>query len=173
MTSRVGRKRRAFSLLEVIIATAILAGSAMVLFSLIALGTKYGNRAEVRTIAISQAQSVMDEFVAGFANQEKQAEIKGVLPSDPPRSFRISVTPFDIAGDKAIGDMGSAKSMPTSLYRVTVTLYESQVQLTSESVEPLCELSRLVRRTQPGEAQRSEANKSFANGSRVGGGASP
>jgi len=163
-----GKTRRAFSLLEVIIATAILAGSAMVLFSLISLGTKYGNRAEVRTIAISQAQSVLDEFIAGFANQESQDEIKGMLSSDPPRSFRISVRPFEISGNKAMGEISAAaKAMPTNLYLVTVELYESQGQLTGESAEPLCQLSRLVRR-----AQVNNESVSLANGSRVVGGAS-
>ncbi len=172
MNLSAGRTRRAFSLLEVIIATAILAGSAMVLFSLISLGTKYGNRAEVRTIAICQAQSVLDEFVAGFETQETlveltQSEIKGVLPSDPPRSFRILVTPFEVGGNQAKMGIGSATLMQTSLYRVTVGLYESQGQSTSESIEPLCELSRLVRRQRP-----NVADTSVANGSRMVGGAS-
>ena len=70
MSRMANRVREAFSLLEVIIATAILAGSAMVLFSLISLGTKYGNRAEEKTIAVSQAQSVLDEFIARMPNEE-------------------------------------------------------------------------------------------------------
>ena len=162
-----GRTRRAFSLLEVIIATAILAGSAMVLFSLIALGTKYGNRAEVRTIAISQAQSILDEFVAGISSQENQTEIKGILPSDPPRRFVISVGPIKVGESKAMGGDSSAPSMQTSLVRVTVTLYESHGQLMNETAEPLCELSRLIRR-----AQTDEARPTFANESRMGSGAS-
>jgi prepilin-type N-terminal cleavage/methylation domain-containing protein len=42
------RSRRGFSLLEVMIATAILAASAMVLLSLISLGTRFGSKAETR-----------------------------------------------------------------------------------------------------------------------------
>ena len=166
MSSCSGPKRSAFSLLEVIIATAILAGSAMVLFSLISLGTKYGNRAEVGTIAIAQAQSIMDEFIAGFQNQESLEEVKGVLPSDPPRSYRISITPFEFGGDKAKGDIGSGKVMPTNLYRVTVELYESQGQQASDSADPLYQLSRLVRR-----GPANNESTSLANGSRMGGGA--
>ncbi|MFN7626093.1 MAG: prepilin-type N-terminal cleavage/methylation domain-containing protein, partial [Pirellula sp.] len=57
MIARDSKSRGAFSLLEVMIATAILAGSAMVLLSLIGLGARYGNRAEVRIAALVQAQS--------------------------------------------------------------------------------------------------------------------
>jgi hypothetical protein len=139
----------------------------MVLFSLISLGTKYGNRAEEGTIAISQAQSLMDECIAGFAGQEFQEETKGVLPSDPPRSFRISITPFEIGGSKTKGDVGSNKIMSTNLYRISVELYQSQGQLASEGMEPMCQLTRLVRR----EPAKTE-DVSLANGSRTGGGAS-
>lgn len=146
------RKRNAFSLLEVIIATAILAGSAMVLFSLISLGTKYGNRAEERTIAVSQAQSVLDEFVAGFSSQEVRDEVhegvKGVLPSNPPRSFRIVVTPFELGSNASmLRSSDSTVAIQTNLFRVKIELFESKGQLASEAGVPLCELSRLVRRS--------------------------
>ena len=81
--------RRGFSLLEIIIATAVLAASAMVLISLIGLGTKYGNRAEERTIALSQAESLIDEFLAQLGQTEKQDEQSGILAGLPQRSYRI------------------------------------------------------------------------------------
>ncbi len=139
--------RRAFSLLEVIIATAILAGSAMVLFSLISLGTKYGRRAEERTIAIAQAQSILDEFIARMSSHDLPEEVNGVLPSNPPRKFRINVTPFELkANQGANRNTVAAMEIQIVLFRVHVKLYESSAQLGTEDFAPLVEISRLVRR---------------------------
>ena len=140
------RQEKAFSLLEVIIATAILAGSALVLFSLISLGTKYGNRAEERTIAVSQAQSVLDEFIARMPSGEIREEVNGFLPSIPPRNFRIEVTPFELASQIGTDRNGSAaKENQTVLYRVKVKILEAGTNLPSVDSEPLCQLTRLVR----------------------------
>lgn len=147
MSRAVVRVRKAFSLLEVIIATAILAGSAMVLFSLISLGTKYGNRAEERTIAISQAQSVLDEFVARMSSQEYREAVNGVLPSIPPRSYRIEITPFELTDNVGSNqNKNSANEVQTILFRVKVELFETKAPSGGENSEPLCQLSRLVRR---------------------------
>jgi len=154
------RVREAFSLLEVIIATAILAGSAMVLFSLISLGTKYGNQAEERTIAVSQAQSLLDEFIARMASEEIREEVNGVLPSIPARNFRIEVTPFELGGSiGANRNSSAAMETQTLLYRVKVELFEANASLTSADAEPLCQLSRLVRRPQI-EAPASDRDSS-------------
>ncbi len=159
--------RAAFSLLEVIIATAILAGSAIVLISLISLGTKYGNRAEERTIAISQAQSVIDEFIARMSSEEIREEVSGLLPSTPARNFRIEVTPFELAGNGGANNREAANGMQTALYRVTVKLFESNRTLISQDSEPLCQLSRLVRRSRINEPSSggidSESSQPSAN----------
>ena len=90
--------RSAFSLLEIIIATAVLAASAMVLSSLIGLGSRYGNRAEERTLALSQAESLIDEFLAQLDSETDQAkESTGELPGPPPRGFRIRAMPFELS----------------------------------------------------------------------------
>lgn len=57
-------KRRAFSLLEVIIATAILASSAVLLMSLFSTGDRHAVRADERTIAQMLCQSKLDELLA-------------------------------------------------------------------------------------------------------------
>ena len=173
MSRMAKRVRKAFSLLEVIIATAILAGSAMVLFSLISLGTKYGNRAEEKTIAVSQAQSVLDEFIARMPNEEIREEVNGVLPSIPPRNFRIEVTPFELGGSRGANRNSSAvMETQTLLYRVKVELFEANASLASVDAEPLCQLSRLVRRPQieaaaadgdSSETSRPPADKNRAN----------
>ena len=178
MRRQAVRQQKAFSLLEVIIATAILAGSALVLFSLISLGTKYGNRAEERTIAVSQAQSVLDEFIARMPSGEIREEVNGILPSIPPRNFRIVVTPFEFRNN--IGADGSAKTdrnekaaneNQTILYRVMVEILETSTNLPSMDSKPLCQLTRLVRnpRIEPsadgygGETSRPSANKNRSN----------
>ena len=164
MSRMAKRVREAFSLLEVIIATAILASSAMVLFSLISLGTKYGNRAEEKTIAVSQAQSVLDEFIARMHNEEIREEVNGVLPSIPPCNFRIEVTPFELGGSiGAIRNSSAAMETQNLLYRVKVELFKANATLSSVDAEPLCQLSRLVRRPQI-EASATDRDSSETSG---------
>ena len=159
--------RRGFSLLEIIIATAVLAASAMVLISLIGLGAKYGNRAEERTIALSQAESLMDEFLAQLGQTEKQDEQSGILAGPPQRSYRIIATPFELnsnsrsAGSRdnsgqasngqANGGQSSNGRASSGLLRVTVQVFESSssnlgTTLNTAEVKPMIELSRLIRR---------------------------
>jgi len=152
MSRMAMRARSAFSLLEIIIATAILAGSAMVLFSLIGLGTKYGNRAEEQTLALSQAQSVLDEFIARLSAGELQEGVtpegvSGVLNGVPARSYRIEILPFDLAGNSGASRNSSTSSDARSvLVKVTVTIFNGNGSLPGMESEPLCQLTCLVRR---------------------------
>jgi len=147
MSRMAMRARNAFSLLEIIIATAILAGSAMVLFSLIGLGTKYGNRAEEQTSALNQAQSVLDEVIGNLSDEEIQEGVSGVLNGVPARSYRIEILPFELAGNSGAGRNSSTSSeMQTVLVRVTVALFKGNVSLAGMESEPLCQLTRLVRK---------------------------
>ena len=139
--------RSAFSLLEIIIATAVLAASAMVLSSLIGLGSKYGNRAEERTIAVSQAESLLDEFLASDLSNQIE-ESSGELPGIPPRGFRINATPFEIgtAISNRAGESMSERS--GGLLRVTVEVFETGGLNVSGDAKPLIVLSRLIRSPQ-------------------------
>lgn len=138
--------RRAFSLLEIIIATAILAASAMVLTSLIGLGTKYGNRAEERTIAISQAESLLDEFLAQLGVQGKPLQATGELPGAPSRGYRITAVPFEVGQTSTVRGGGERFDRPSGgLLRVTVEIFESSNTTGSDSSQPLVTLNRLVR----------------------------
>ena len=159
------RTRTAFSLLEVIIATAILAGSAMVLFSLIGMGTKYGNKAEQRTLAITQAQSMLDEFIARLPNEEIRDGITGVLPGTPPRSFRIEVTPYEWPSSKGDANRVANTTGEASggLYRVTLELFEASNALAGSGGEPLCQLSQLVRKNSSGQAAASSVRNDGAS----------
>ena len=88
--------RRGFSLLEVMIATAVLAASAMVLLSLISLGTRFGSKAETRIGALVQAQSILDESILRIHSGESIESYTGVLAGSPPRGYRVTVEPFEL-----------------------------------------------------------------------------
>jgi len=94
---RLARSRYAFSLLEVMIATAILAASAMVLLSLISLGTRFGSKAETRIGALIQAQSIMDESILAVQAGSDQESYSAVLPGGQPRSYRVVIEPIPLA----------------------------------------------------------------------------
>lgn len=161
MSRMAMRARHAFSLLEIMIATAILAGSAMVLFSMIGLGTKYGNRAEEQSLAISQAQSVLDEFIARLSPEETQEGISGVLNGVPDRSYRIEILPFELAGDRR--NSNASSETQRVLYRVTVGVFKGNGSLAGMETEPLCQLTRLVRQPridQPAVELRRGVDKS-------------
>lgn len=147
-------RRGAFSLLEIIIATAVLAASAMVLSSLIGLGSKYGNRAEERTMAVSQAESLLDEYIAQLNNSnDRIEESTGELAGPPPRGFRISATPFEV-GDANSSGVGESLNEPDGgLLRVTVAVFETSGSSASGEAKPLVEFSRLIR--QPRKSQDS------------------
>jgi type II secretory pathway pseudopilin PulG len=142
--------RSAFSLLEIIIATAVLAASAMVLSSLIGLGAKYGNRAEERTIAVSQAESLMDEFLAQLDNENIQVEEStGELPGPPPRGFRVSAIPFEVTNANSNDGSGvNVAKRSGGLLRVTVEVFETSGSNDLSGTKPLIELSRLIRQPQ-------------------------
>jgi prepilin-type N-terminal cleavage/methylation domain-containing protein len=57
------RSRHGFSLLEVIIATAILVASSMVLLRLLSVGQLHQTRGETRTIAHIVCQSLIDQWL--------------------------------------------------------------------------------------------------------------
>lgn len=153
--------RSAFSLLEIIIATAVLAASAMVLSSLIGLGSRYGNRAEERTIALSQAESLMDEFIAQLDSETDQTEENtGELPGPPPRGFRINATPFELrSATSTRGSRDSLSARNGDLLMVRVEVFETAGTNNSGEAKPLVELSRLIRKPQSAAADPLASGK--------------
>ncbi|MFM7976693.1 MAG: prepilin-type N-terminal cleavage/methylation domain-containing protein, partial [Pirellula sp.] len=105
--------QRGFSLLEVMIATAILAASAMVLLSLISLGTRFGSKAEMRIGALVQAQSILDESILRMHSGESIESYTGVLPGSTPQSYRVTVEPYDISSSKTM-DRAPVDGQPSS-----------------------------------------------------------
>jgi|694.fasta_scaffold00861_32 type II secretory pathway pseudopilin PulG len=86
-------RRRGLSLLEVIIATAILSGAGFVLFSIIGLGAKYARRAEAITLAHHFAQSILDEAIAQPDTIGKD-KTETILEA-PEWSYRITTNPLE------------------------------------------------------------------------------
>ncbi|XZE55558.1 type IV pilus modification PilV family protein [Planctomycetaceae bacterium SH139] len=87
--SRSRFQRGGFSLLEVILATAVLAGSGAALFALIGQASKLAVRAEQRSEALQIAESVLDEFIAMGGRQ--QSEMNGVYEANPAWAYRLQV----------------------------------------------------------------------------------
>ena len=109
---RLYRSRRGFSLLEVMIATAILAASAMVLLSLISLGTRFGSKAETRIGGLVQAQSILDESIlrmqAGESIESYTAVLPGTNPkSTKPKSYRVTIEPYVLGETGGTGTPGA------------------------------------------------------------------
>ena len=109
---RLYRSRRGFSLLEVMIATAILAASAMVLLSLISLGTRFGSKAETRIGGLVQAQSILDESIlrmqAGESIESYTAVLPGTTPkSTKPKSYRVTIEPYVLGETGGTGTPGA------------------------------------------------------------------
>jgi prepilin-type N-terminal cleavage/methylation domain-containing protein len=100
------RSRRGFSLLEVMIATAILAASAMVLLSLISLGTRFGSKAETRIAGLVQAQSILDESILRMQAGETIESYTAVLPGTKPKSYRVTIEPFALGETNGTGLSG-------------------------------------------------------------------
>ena len=166
-------RRGGFSLLEVMLATAMLAASAMVLSSLLGLGAKFGSRAEARTESLSQAQSLLAEFLAMPGEEDElESERTGLLNSTPPRSFRIRVvevsptggnsadsssssTTSSLAspalsndsgyGDGSLGTATAGAPQPSRLVLVTVEVFETADADAETTQAPLTQLSQLVR----------------------------
>lgn len=161
MSRRDPASRGAFSLLEVMIATAILAGSAMVLLSLIDFGTRLGNRSEARITALVLAQSILDESISRLRDEtqsssQSQNNYVGSLPRTPARSYRVAFDRIATQEDSREGNTSSTtqiqqgsstpRSEPyrTEIVCVTVELFEG-TEGSQQGSDPLVKLVRWVR----------------------------
>ena len=88
--------RRGFSLLEVIIATAILAASTVMLMSLFSTGDRHARRADERTIAQMLCQSKLDELIV---DPSQVIPMKAnVFPQYPGWVWSLEVQPTSLEG---------------------------------------------------------------------------
>lgn len=100
--------------MEMMIATAILAGSGVALFGLVGQASQLARRAEERTAALQLAQSTLDEFLANGSESGPQDETEGSFESDPRWAYRIDQS--DVEG---IGQV------QPQLKRINVSIYRS------------------------------------------------
>lgn len=104
-------RRTAFSLMEVIVATAVLAAAGAALFALIGQASQLARKAQRRTDALQVATSVMDEAIA-VRGTLREGETTAVYESLPDWQYRITCEPFGPA--EGVGGSLSGSSVAGS-----------------------------------------------------------
>lgn len=128
-----------FSLLEVVLATAVLAGSAMVLVSMISMGSKYGQVAQQRVQALAAASSIADQLLVENRLEKSASEITGVVgPAGSPMGYRVKLQPFNLS-------QHGNENEPLDLQQMTIEIFPGEISATSTNQKALCSLTRLVR----------------------------
>lgn len=89
-------RRQGFSLLEVIIATAILVAASMTLLRLLSIGQQHQVRAERRATAQSLCQTLVDQQQIGIADA-RQVD-REIFPADPEWAYSVDQQPTEFAG---------------------------------------------------------------------------
>jgi prepilin-type N-terminal cleavage/methylation domain-containing protein len=90
------RRRRGFSLLEVLLATAILIGSAVVLMELASIGMRHAASARDLSQAQRLCQSKLNEIIVGVAPAETVRATP--LEEDPRWTYWVEVQPTERPG---------------------------------------------------------------------------
>jgi type II secretory pathway pseudopilin PulG len=154
--SRVTPDRSGLSLLEVMIATGILAGSSIVLSSIIGTGARFGNRAESRMTAMVQAHSLLDEALARIAAGNSVEDYTGEIKGTPPRTFEVVARSLPQREPSAPGDSRIPNSSGVSrsgtddqeggLTQVDVRLFDAKGESDRNASKPVIHLTQIVRR---------------------------
>jgi len=136
--SRHADQRAGFSLMEMVIATAVLAASGAALFTLVGQASQFAGRAEERTVALQMAQSTLDEFLA--SGSEFETEMEGSFESDPRWSYRIEQS--EVA---APGQVVANEQAESELKRIVVSIHRSSDPGGASSNTTGAAIVRLVR----------------------------
>lgn len=153
--SRVTPDRSGLSLLEVMIATGILAGSSIVLSSIIGTGARFGNRAESRMTAMVQAHSLLDEALARIAAGNSVEDYTGEIKGTPPRTFEVVARSLPQREPSASGASRIPNSSGVSrsgtdqeggLVQVDVRLFDAKGGSDRNASKPVIHLTQIVRR---------------------------
>jgi|GEM_PF-2715115 len=134
--------------MEMMIATAILAGSGVALFALVGQASQLARRAEERTVALQLAQSTLDEFLANGSESGTQDELEGSFESDPRWAYRIDQSDVETVGQDE-----------PQLKRITVSIYRSNQSggpLSGTTDSAIVSLVRWSRATKPRPASSSD-----------------
>ncbi len=116
----------------------------MILMSLVGTGSRFGSRSEQRALALSAAQSLLDEYLAQPASDDSDAQITGVVEGRLPMVYRISISPFQLETSST----DPSNSEPTNLSglnQITIEVFETEAQVAAGSARPLCVLQRTAR----------------------------
>lgn len=156
MIDRSTSVRSGLSLLEVMIATGILAGSAIVLSSIIGSGARFGNRAESRVTAMVQAHSVLDETLARIAAGNAPEEFSGEIPGSTPRTFEVKIRDLpteellDLAASSNVRSEETNRFVKTNdqsnLVQIDVWLFDSGQRNERQPSKPIVHLTQITRR---------------------------
>jgi prepilin-type N-terminal cleavage/methylation domain-containing protein len=92
------QRRQAFTLLEVILALAILAGSVAVLGEIMSIAGRHARETQAETRAQLFATSVMDEMLAGITEVAQVSKQPLETTDTLPWVYSVSVNPTTIAG---------------------------------------------------------------------------
>jgi|GEM_PF-6426326 len=133
--------RAGLSLLEIILATALLAASGAVLLGLIGQANQAAMRAEQRTFALLHAQTLLEEYAA--SEDRGSFEMEGELGEEPGMRYRIEAE-----------EIQRSNPQPSTLMRITVTLFQREN-------EPIVQLTRWARQSPTpirDEADRGEVD---------------
>ena len=142
--------RDAYSLLEVIMAVAILASSGLLLQATMGQGTRLGLKAEQRARATELAQSLLNKHLAFAELGERQEQ--GFFDSAPEWAYRVSVESVD------------AIPKEVALRRIVVDVLPARAMGSRGSTagtRPTCRLVRWVRSSldQSAEAVSDDATR--------------
>ncbi|KLU05740.1 hypothetical protein RISK_002372 [Rhodopirellula islandica] len=139
MNPRLNLRRKphsGLSLMEMVLATALLASSGVALFTLVGQATQLARRAEERTVALQMAQSTMDEFLATGSNSE--LEMEGSFPSDPRWRYRIELS-----------DVEATDQSESKLKRIVVSIDRTNERGGTASDTAVVSLVRWTSATKP------------------------
>lgn len=103
------RSRGGFSLMELILATAILAASGAALFGLIGQGSLFARRSQARAETLHLAQSALDEYLA----VPDSIPPEGTFETHPEWAYRIRQEEIDLGVGDAVG-AGAETAVPVT-----------------------------------------------------------
>ncbi len=141
------RLRGGFSLMELILATAILAASGAALFGLIGQGSLFARRSQARAETLHLAQSALDEYLA----VPDAIPPEGTFETHPEWAYRIRQEEIDLgngvaatSADRVEAAVGPA-AVGSKLLRVVIEVAPADAAGVSGSADPVCTLTRWVR----------------------------
>lgn len=115
-------RRAGFSLFEVLVSTAILMVSAVVLFQLASLGTRHANSAQALAEAQWICQAKLQEMLSGMRPVER---VENELLADKPGwVYSVELEPVDEPAHSVVPGTGTTDGTPADLAVLRVTVAE-------------------------------------------------